>query len=94
MENDNWFAKEIGLGLAKLSALRLEGTPSSENMEFTTMAWLETLSDARRWKVEDMPLIRKTFSKIMQTAKRWVSPAQFLEFLQMTKRGKLKTLQK
>lgn len=82
-EAPSWFNNEIINGIQKLAALSLNGTPPSETIALTAIAWVETLWSANiAWTQElDTQRIEHAFKKLSREAERWPSPKQFLDLL-------------
>lgn len=81
METENeWLLDEIATGLQKLACLSLDRTPAAEILTGTAQAWLEAITDGRAWKESrDAARLRAGFRTLSRTARRWPSPAEFLD---------------
>lgn len=78
----HWLTREIGTGLAKLLALRLDGCPSDDLIEATVSTWIEMLTFNRVWdEARDAPRIRHAFRVLGSTRTEWPAPANLVEHL-------------
>ncbi|MCL6619472.1 MAG: hypothetical protein K6T33_06740 [Thermomonas hydrothermalis] len=77
---EDWLSQAISVGLAKLAALQLPGTPiDAPSAAACRAVWVEAITDGRRWVRErDVPRIEAAFLQLAKTAERWPAPAQFL----------------
>lgn len=76
---EKWLEREVGKGLKKLVALRLEGAPAADAITLTLDVWLVALSKgSQREEHVDAPRIRKGFETLFATCERWPAPAQLL----------------
>lgn len=78
-----WLEQAVAVGLAKLAALQLPGTPiDAPSAAACRAVWVEAITDGRRWVRErDVPRIEAAFLTLAKTAERWPAPAQFLRAL-------------
>lgn len=78
-----WLEQAVAVGLAKLAALQLPGTPiDAPSAAACRAVWVEAITDGRHWVRErDMPRIEAAFRTLAKTAERWPAPAQFLRSL-------------
>ncbi|TCS70750.1 hypothetical protein EDC61_11477 [Sulfuritortus calidifontis] len=80
---EDWLSQAISVGLAKLAALQLPGTPiDAPSAAACRAVWVEAITDGRAWVRErDVPRIEAAFITLAKTAERWPAPAQFLRAL-------------
>lgn len=80
---EDWLSQAVAVGLAKLAALQLPGTPiDAPSAAACRAVWVEAIADGRAWVRErDVPRIEAAFLTLAKTAERWPSPAQFLRAL-------------
>ena len=78
-----WFARCIAVGLTRLAALQLPGTPiDAQTAAAMRDVWVETLWKARRWDEGlDAARIEAAFGALAARCTRFAAPAQFLEVL-------------
>lgn len=80
---EDWLSQAVAVGLAKLAALQLPGTPiDAPSAAACRAVWVEAIDDGRAWVRErDVPRIEAAFLTLAKTAERWPAPAQFLRAL-------------
>ena len=78
-----WFEQAIAVGLARLAALALPGTPIDERSAAACRAvWVDALWPGRAWAQHlDAARIEEAFRQLAARCKRWPAPADFLEAL-------------
>jgi hypothetical protein len=78
-----WLEQAVAVGLAKLAALQLPGTPiDAPSAAACRAVWVEAIADGRVWLRErDAPRIEAAFLTLAKTCERWPVPAQFLRAL-------------
>lgn len=78
-----WFERAISVGLSRLAALQLVGTPpDAQTASACRAVWVDALWDGRAWdQTLDASRIEAAFSELARGAVRWPAPAQFLEAL-------------
>lgn len=79
----DWFIKRIGIGLARLAALQLPGTPIDEKTAAAMRAvWVDTLWRLKSWdEPRDAERIGAAFDHLCVTCERFPAPASFLRHL-------------
>lgn len=78
----HWLTREIGAGLAKLLALRLDGCPSDDMIEATVVTWIDSLTFNRVWdEGRDAPRLRHAFKVLGATRLNWPKPLELVENL-------------
>ena len=80
---DRWFVHHISVGLTRLAALQLPGTPiDAQTAAAMKDVWVETLWRARCWDEGlDAVRIEAAFAALAARCTRFAAPAQFLEVL-------------
>ena len=80
---DPWFARAIAIGLTRMAALQLPGTPiDTQTAAMMKDVWVDTLWVARQWDEElDARRIEAAFRALATRCTRFAAPAQFLEML-------------
>ncbi|GAB4173810.1 MAG: hypothetical protein Fur0039_15420 [Rhodocyclaceae bacterium] len=80
---EDWLSHAVSVGLAKLAALQLPGTPiDAPSAAACRAVWVEAIEDGRALVRErDLPRIEAAFLTLAKTAERWPAPAQFLRAL-------------
>lgn len=70
----------MATGLQKLACLSLDRTPAAEVLPGTAQAWMEAITDGRTWSEgRDTGRVQSAFRTLGRTARRWPSPAEFLD---------------
>lgn len=77
-----WFERAIAVGLARLAALQLPGTPPDAATAAACRAvWVDALWPGRDWTEQDEARIAEAFRRLALRATRWPAPTQFLDAL-------------
>lgn len=75
----NWLMVEILQGFRKLVCLNLQGTPATDILEGTALAWVESMTYNRDWdRLRDTARIREAFVIVGATRDYWPSPRAFM----------------
>ena len=78
-----WIDREITRGLQGLLALRLDGAPAQDTINFTVDIWVAALAQrAVGWREQvDASRIQRAFAALFALARKWPTPAEFLAAL-------------
>ncbi|MHB9021324.1 MAG: hypothetical protein ACYC3A_05815 [Halothiobacillus sp.] len=81
--SEPWFDSAIGVGLAKIAALQLPGTPiDSKTASAMRAVWVESLWPMKNWtKNQDQARIEAAFIMLMRTSERFPAPTAWLRTL-------------
>lgn len=80
----DWFTAAVSRGLSTLYLLSLEGCPAADSTKTVGALWAKLLWEKARgnWQeIHDKRRIADAFAAIATDAKRWPTPAVFLEHL-------------
>jgi len=83
MSENHWFTYEIGLGLAKMAALQLPGTPiDTKTAAAMRSVWVDALWPLKQWdENRDKTRIKAAFNQLYTTVERFPAPVHFLRVL-------------
>lgn len=78
-----WFERAIAVGLSRLAALQLPGTPpDAATAAACRSVWVDALWPGRMWvQALDEARIAEAFGLLALRVRRWPAPAEFLEAL-------------
>jgi hypothetical protein len=76
-----WLGEFVQDAIIKLLAMRLDGMPSHETSDLTTIAWVEIILKSQREWVQDLdlPRLKAALDIVQRRAARWPAPRDLID---------------
>lgn len=83
---NDWIARELTDGIARMLTLSLDRTPANDAIDGTINTWYLAVTEGRAWDGQrDAWRFRTAFRRLAREATRWPSPSHFLTMLPAAK---------
>ena len=78
---DDWLRQELAAGLAKLSAMNLQGRPAAQDLAVVANLWLERLEKREKWVAEFDRSRLQTAFRALQDTDKWPNAGDLIRNL-------------